>query len=115
MGWCCQWQSLFGKFGILKKHFVCSAVASLCGLPLLRGDDGDAGGDGDDGDDGGGGGGEFCLGGCERVCGNRVCEWCGCVGIGCVSGVWWLLLEGSTEANSSRYAAATGWYWLWWW
>ena len=36
MGWCCQWQSLFGKFGILKKHFVCSAVVSLCGLPLMR-------------------------------------------------------------------------------
>ena len=79
-------------------HFKKAFCVQCCGVSVwpatAEGDDGDAGGDGDDGDDDGdGGGGEFCLGGCERVCGNRACEWCvvaivrGCVGIGCVSGV----------------------------
>ena len=89
-------------------HFKKAFCVQCCGVSVRpatdEGDDGDGGG-GDDGDDDGDvGGGEFCLGGVR-----------GCVGIGCVSGVWWLLLEGGNKANSSRYAAATGWYWLWWW
>ena len=62
-------------------HFKKAFCVQCCGVSVWpatdEGDDGAAGGDGDAGDDDGdGGGGEFCLGGCERVCGNRVCEWC---------------------------------------